>query len=44
MRGLIGPGFVRKQDVAKGEGLESKVNVFKERVKFCCGGAVKKLM
>ena len=44
IRSLIGPGLVRKQDVTKGEGLEPKVNVFKIRVEFYCGGPVKKLM
>ena len=40
----LGPGLVRKQDVAKGGGLEPKVNVFKIGVKFYCGGSVKKLL
>ena len=40
------PGLERKQDfaIAKEEGLEPKVYVFKICVKFCCGGAVKKLL
>ena len=38
----LGPGLVRKQDVAKGGRLDPKVNVFKICVKFCSGGAVKK--
>ena len=36
--------LVRKQNVAKGGGLEPKVNVFKVCVKFYCGGMVKKLI
>ena len=40
----LGLGLVHKQDIAKGRGLELKVNVFKICVKFYCGGAVKKLM
>ena len=30
----LGPGLVRKQDVAKGEGLEPKVNIFKYVLNF----------
>ena len=40
----LGLGLVRKQNVAKGRGIEPKVNVFKICVKFYCGGAVKKLL
>ena len=38
------PGLVGKQDVAKEEGLEPQVNVFKICVKFYYGGAIKKLL
>ena len=33
----LGFGLVRKQDVAKGGGLEPKVYLFKVSVKFYCG-------
>ena len=35
----LGFRLVRKQDVAKGGGLEPKVYLFKVSVKFYCGGA-----